>query len=236
MEPQLVDRGKSQGRSTPDPRRLVDIFGVGIGLGHGLLHQPQRRPLRPGVQRRARQTAPPGLAGKAHGPGWPGLGQGNQAVTATFFWGYAGSGLVIHPLARCQRTPCRANVRRIVSPLTRVGVRPSADARRMAELPRRAMQQRPQPFRPGRIEGRTDGVGREEPAWSTTTPAPLRAGMALRTVCSLQQRPRAMAARARRDHWPARSGSSARGAGPGAEWVIATTRRFREAGCGVLMQ
>src|SRR3954467_206021 len=45
---------------------------------------------------------------------------------AAFFLSYSGSGEVIHRLARCQRTPIRSRVVRIVSPETRFLVSPSS--------------------------------------------------------------------------------------------------------------
>src|SRR5262249_46371135 len=101
---------------------------VGIGAGHARLEQAHGRTLRPGVQRRAGDAAPPRLVFKADDPVFVRRGQRDQAVAARFFWAYAGSGLVIQALARRHRMPRRANVARIVSPLTRVAVSPSAYA------------------------------------------------------------------------------------------------------------
>lgn len=103
-------------------------LGIGIVLGHGLFHQPQRRVLGPGVQRGAGAAAPPGLVLIPHGPVGMLRGQGDQPVATDFFLAYAGSGLVIQVLARRQRRPSRASVARIVSSLTRVAVMPSAKA------------------------------------------------------------------------------------------------------------
>jgi hypothetical protein len=74
------------------------------------------------------QAAPPHLVLEAQGPRGVGPGEGDQAVAASFFRAYSGSGLVIQRLARRQVSPRRARVARIVSPLTRVAVSPCSTA------------------------------------------------------------------------------------------------------------
>src|SRR5918995_692051 len=93
--------------------RLFDQVQGLIGLG-------------PTLEGRARQATPPHLVLEPQGPVRVGGCQADQAVARAFFRAYSGSGLVIHSLARFQRTPSRPRVARIVSPLTRVGVSPSA--------------------------------------------------------------------------------------------------------------
>src|ERR687895_340751 len=89
------------------------------------LHKPPRHSsIGPGVQAGAGQPAKPTLVLEPQDPVRMGGRQPNQPVPSPFFRAYAGSGLVIHALARCQRTPKRARVARIVSPLTCSGVNP----------------------------------------------------------------------------------------------------------------
>ena len=100
-------------------------FGIGIGFGDRLFHQAQRAILLgPSMEVRLRQAAPPDLVGEAQRPVRLRCRQRDQAVAAPFFRAYAGSGLVIHCLARFQPMPSRLRVRRTVSPLTRVLVSP----------------------------------------------------------------------------------------------------------------
>lgn len=100
-------------------------FAIGVlGLGC-LFHQAQRLPIRrPTVQMRLGKAAPPGFVLKANDPVGMAAGQRDQSIPELFFRWYSGSGLVIHCLARFQRTPRRTNVARIVSPLTRRSVKP----------------------------------------------------------------------------------------------------------------
>src|ERR687886_214167 len=76
------------------------------------------------MEGRVRQAASPHLVFEANRPLGMGAGQTNQAVAGALFRAYAGSGLVIQSLARCQRTPRRTSVARMVSPVTRLAVRP----------------------------------------------------------------------------------------------------------------
>src|SRR5215204_1455237 len=70
--------------------------------------------------------APPALVQEAHNPIDLILRQPHQSVASSFFLAYKGSGEVIHRLALCQRTPIRAKVARMVSPLIRSFVSPSS--------------------------------------------------------------------------------------------------------------
>ena len=90
--------------------------------------RPWRPPARPaaGAGRRPPRRAGRGPPGGSTRPrprsrgasrGGPSA-QADQAVAPPFFRAYAGSGLVIQRLARSQRTPSRASVARIVSPVT----------------------------------------------------------------------------------------------------------------------
>src|SRR3954469_679991 len=100
---------------------------VRVALRDRLFDQPQAIILLdPGVETGSSQTTPPDLILKAQDPGRMARGQPDQAVARTFFRAYSGSGLVIHCLARFQRTPRRPIACRIVSPLTRSGMIPSA--------------------------------------------------------------------------------------------------------------
>ena len=102
-------------------------LGVRVVLRDRLFDQPQSVILLdPGVEAGSSQTAPPDLILEAQDPGRMARGQADQAVARTFFRAYSGSGLVIHCLARFQRTPRRRIACRIVSPLTRSAVIPSA--------------------------------------------------------------------------------------------------------------
>src|SRR4051812_34568780 len=101
-------------------------LGVRVVLRDRLLDQPHVAILLdPGVEPGSSQAAPPDLVLEAQGPGRMTCGQADQAIARTFFRAYSGSGLVIHCLARFQRTPRRQIAWRIVSPLTRSVVIPS---------------------------------------------------------------------------------------------------------------
>src|SRR6185295_20143022 len=89
------------------------------------------------------QPTPPDFVLKAECPSRLGLGSLDQLVAPFFFRAYAGSGLVIQCLARFQVTPNRRKARRMVSSLTRRGLRPwakltstaSASVHRLVGLP-----------------------------------------------------------------------------------------------------
>jgi hypothetical protein len=99
-------------------------LGVRIRLvGRALLQVPGFV-VRPGVQRRLGQAAPPGLVQVTHDPVRVAFGQPDQAVPSFFFRAYAGSGLVIQCLARFQRMPRRFRATRMASPVSWRGVQP----------------------------------------------------------------------------------------------------------------
>src|SRR5215212_4625346 len=104
-------------------------LGVRVVLGDRLFDQPQPVVLLdPGPEAGPSQPAPPDLVLEPQDPGRMARRQANQAVARTFFRAYSGSGLVIHRLARFHRTSRRRIACRIVSPLTRSAVIPSAKA------------------------------------------------------------------------------------------------------------
>jgi hypothetical protein len=127
----------------------------------------------PAVESRSCQAAPPGLAFEAHRPGVGGFfGEADQSVApsfSSFFLSYPGSGLMIHCLARSQRTPIRESVARMVSPLTRSFVMPSSKltsaaisrVHRLLSLPNFRgvlVKHLPQLFGPLGIEGPVNGM------------------------------------------------------------------------------
>jgi hypothetical protein len=102
-------------------------FGVRIGRGDGLLDEAQGLlGRRPGMQHGLGHATPPRLILKAQHPLRMTGSQANQAGAGFFLRAYAGSGLVIQPLARGHLIPKRHNAVRIASRLTRWGVRPWA--------------------------------------------------------------------------------------------------------------
>jgi excisionase family DNA binding protein len=105
-----------------------DGFGLGIVFGDRLFDQTQRfASCAEAVQGGQSHPAPPALILIADGSTLGVVvGQLDQSVAQPFFLSYSGSGEVIQPLARCQRTPIRAKVARMVSPLTCLWVRSSS--------------------------------------------------------------------------------------------------------------
>ncbi len=104
-------------------------LGVAIAFRRTLFYQSQWLSFwSPSLHAGLGQTAPPGLIFEAQHPFRMGLCQRNQPVSSPFFELYAGSGLVIHALARCQRMPRRSKAWRMVSTLTCREVMPSAKA------------------------------------------------------------------------------------------------------------
>ena len=207
---------------TPQQPVAGQRLGVGVVVGDRLLHQPQRLRRRPGVQGGLGQPAPPDLVAKPSAQSGSLLGQADQAVARAFFRAYAGSGLVIQRLARCQRTPSRASVARIVSPLTRVGGQPlgvrglgrpgpastgwSGGRSRAGER----WQQLAQPLRPRRVEGGVDGVRAGGAAAERRHARAIEGvdGVAHRLVAAAEAGGR-WPGRARHGRWRARSGSGA---------------------------
>src|SRR5207247_10188118 len=72
------------------------------------------------------QPTPPDFVAKPQDPRRLGHGPLDQLVAPFFFRAYAGSGVVIQCLARFQATRKRRRAKRMVSSLTRRGVRPWA--------------------------------------------------------------------------------------------------------------
>src|SRR3712207_1444923 len=105
-----------------------DGFGVRIVLFERLLHKTQGiTRLCPTIEGGSLKPTPPSLVFETHHPALRVfLRQADQPVAPSFFLAYSGSGLVIHRLARSQRTPKRSKVARMVSPLTRSFVSPSS--------------------------------------------------------------------------------------------------------------
>src|SRR5918997_5980224 len=105
-----------------------DGLRIGIVLGDRLFDEAHRRFARiaPAVEGRPRQAAEPALVQESYRPLGMSRRQANQSVASPFFLAYWGSGLVIHRLARSQRTPRRSKVARMVSPLPRCVVKPSS--------------------------------------------------------------------------------------------------------------
>jgi hypothetical protein len=114
-------------------RQQQPIAGQGLGVAipfrRTLFYQSQWLPLlSPSLHAGLGQTTPPGLIFEAQHPFRVALCQDNQPVSSPFFEWYAGSGLVIQALARCQRIPRRSRAWRMVSTLTCREVMPWAKA------------------------------------------------------------------------------------------------------------
>src|SRR5712692_4015812 len=168
-------------------------FGIRSGGRHGLLDDPQGL-LRgsPGLQRGLRQATPPRLIFTA-----------DQAVAGFFWRAYAGAGLVIQRLARCQLTSKRRKAVRSASRLTRWAVRPwakltaaaNSNVHRLVGWPKvrglwcNKACSRWAPSAPKRARV---VWGREGPRCRHPTPWVLKAGTTLRTVWSLHPTWRAM--------------------------------------------
>src|SRR5918999_1446907 len=186
----------------PPPQQSIASQGLGVWVifGNRLLYQmPGMTGIGPGVYLGAGQPAKPALILEAQNPSRVGSRQADQPVSGPFFRAYAGSGLVIHSLARCQRTPKRARVARMVSPLTCSGVNPcwkltwAANSRvhRLVGLPKVrghwcSKVRNWSAFSPGKAVRVV--WGREEPWLRATRPAWLKAQIALRTVWESQPR------------------------------------------------
>ncbi|MDQ3831291.1 MAG: hypothetical protein M3361_18735 [Candidatus Tectomicrobia bacterium] len=97
-------------------RRWGALRPCGLGLG-----------VRPTMWGGLGQPTPPAVVTTAERPRRLGQRPLDQLVAPWFCRADAGSGLVLPGLARCQATPHRRRARRIVSSLTRRGVRPGAN-------------------------------------------------------------------------------------------------------------
>src|SRR6266508_1052249 len=172
-------------------------FTVGILRLRHLFHQAQRLPIRrPTMQMWLGKAAPPGFVLKTDDPVRMTTGQRDQSISEPFFRWYSGSGLVIHCLARFQRTPRRARVARIVSPLTRVWVKPrsnetsaaSSSVHKLVALPYwRGLLWSNSFSRSACSTGKASPVlrGRRDCCWSAFNPSALKALITSRTVWSL---------------------------------------------------
>src|SRR5439155_3122565 len=181
-------------------------LGIGVVLRDRLLDQPQGPVrLRPAVQGRGRQAAPPHLVLEAQGPVGAGGRQADQAVAGAFFRAYSGSGLPIHFLARFHATPSRLSVMRIVSSLTGARVGPcsqltsaaSSSVQRLVGLPKsRGLRCSSSRSRSAASAGKARWIvlARREPGRSAAGPRALKACSALRTVWSPQPSWRAIRA------------------------------------------
>src|SRR5262249_22577862 len=187
------------------PQEAVAGHGLGVRVGLlGLtLDQEQRRAAGPGVQRRLRQAAPPGLVLVAQHPVGVRLRQPDQPVAGFFFRAYCGSGLVIQCLARFQRTPRRFRAMRTASRVSCRGVQPLAwqtsatrsNVHTLVGLPNRRglwckRSLSGSAYRSSR-NARAEG-GREDFACRQSSPSRAKAWTALRTVPTAQPRLRAI--------------------------------------------
>lgn len=190
------------------PANQEAIAGEGLGVRivsrDRLLHHTQGLTrLGPGMQVGLGHPAPPDLIFEAQCPIRMVVSQANQPIPSPFFRAYPGSGLVIHFLARCHRTPRRAKVARMVSPLTLVGVNPCSKLTSAARssphkevgLPYSrglwcSMARNPSSRSPSKAAWIV--WGRHEPFVRQATPDSLNAPMALRTVWGQQPNSRAI--------------------------------------------
>src|SRR5215203_2489688 len=173
---------------------------LGIVLSRLFLKEVHRLcGIRPGMQRRSLEARKPGLVLETHSPLWMALGETDQPVSSPFFRAYSGSGLSIQRLARSQRTPSRASVARMVSPLTLLSVRPSSkltsaaysSVHKVSSLPKflgswwRISRSASAPSASKAVCRR---LGREEPAIRASKPFSLKSWMAFLTVCDPQRK------------------------------------------------
>ena len=124
-QPHLLWQCVRSGRTRNQQAVTGKCLAVWIVLDGRLFHQTQCITLlTPSPQSGLCESTPPDLILETQSifrmPG----GEFNQAVAVSFFRAYAGSGLVIHCLARFQRTPSRCKAVRTASRLTRSGVNP----------------------------------------------------------------------------------------------------------------
>src|SRR5215213_4483394 len=174
-----------------------DGFRVGIVFSDRLLDEAHRLSLLgPAAQGGQGQPAPPAFVAGTCRPLGVGLGDAHRSVAAPFFLSYRGSGDVIHRLARCHLTPRRrASVARIVSPQTRLSIKPRSKLTSAAI----SRVQRLLPSLPNSLGERCSIslkasapcsskaawvlLGREDSAIRASRPRSLESWMASRTVC-----------------------------------------------------
>ena len=122
-QPRLLKLGDIQPVAREGLRRM------GVVFGNRPLNETQRLPLL-GEALKGREEPPCcSTSTRPRSPQPSSRGRSrpsSSAGCAAFFLSYSGSGEVIHRLARCQRTPIRSRVARIVSPETRFSVSPSS--------------------------------------------------------------------------------------------------------------
>jgi hypothetical protein len=91
---------------------------------YGLFHQAEGLVVAPGMPVGLSLATPPHVIFEAQRQVWMGGGQPYQPVPAVFFRSYAGSGLTIQCLARCQLPPRRTMASSIVGAERGVSLRP----------------------------------------------------------------------------------------------------------------
>src|SRR3972149_771024 len=194
-QPDLLRRSLQVGETHQET-----ITGQGLrlcgGRGFDLLNQAQWLfRLCPGVQLRLLKATPPGLVFKTQQPLLMRECQAHQPVTRVFLRPYAGSGLVIQSLARCQRTPKRSRALRTVSSLTRYVVKPCSRLTSAASSSVQTLLSFPYwrglscniPFRrsaASSLKALCSLCGRLERRSNTPTPRSLKARITSRTVSS----------------------------------------------------
>src|SRR5215510_152430 len=173
-------------------------FGLLVRGGFNLLNQAQGLFLLcPGIQLGLLKTTPPRFIFKAQHPVRMSQRQADQPVACVFLRAYAGSGLVIQSLARCQRTPSRSRAIRTVSSLTRSAVKPcskltcaaSSSLQTLVCFPYLRGLSCSSPFRrsaPSSLKALWTSCGRLERRANTARPCALKARITSRTVSSLQ--------------------------------------------------
>src|SRR5215210_1374487 len=167
---------------------------IGVVLFRLLLEKAHRLSgLGPRVQARLLKAAPPGFVLVAQDPLRVAFGKAYQPPEGPFFLSYSGSGLSIHLFARFQRTPSLARVARMVSPLTRLSVRPSSkltsaassSVQRLVCLPNSLGERCSNSLRASESPSPKAAwmrFGREEPGTRASRARSLNAWIALRTV------------------------------------------------------
>src|SRR4030066_2011223 len=175
-------------------------FPFGVFRALDLLDQAQRFVrFTPGREPGLLKAAPPGLILKAQNPVGTAHHCLHQPVAALFFRSYAGSGLVIHCLARCHFTLNLLRAVRTASRLTRSGVRPCSKLTSAANsrvhtplgLPKGGgLWWSSSRKRSACSDGKATTIrwGRLERRWSAASPRELKALITSRTASSSQPR------------------------------------------------
>ncbi len=190
----------------PTNQQAITSQGFALRVIFGLfqLNQTERFSSdAPSVQVGLSKPAPPGFIFEAQEPVEL-AGPTDQPVTSVFFRVYSGSGLMIQRLARCQLTPIRPSVARMVSSLTRVAVKPcskltsaaNSKVHRLVGLPKvRGLWCKISRNRSASAGPKAAWVlcGRVEPRCKIPSPRSLKLRMIFRTVWSSQPTCSAMA-------------------------------------------